>query len=406
MITFEDDDSQVILNYSPDQPLNWLDSKLSAGGTATLARVFHISERDLIEAQNDDTRRFVIGHHQDQYRVIRKGVLNLKYDLMIDFSIPLFKSTFVAERNISIFKRIDDLVSEQIVVGGAREGAIPLEEFAHLLKRFPNSTELRRYADARVTRILGEYFGSMTDAEKRLTGFISRRERSAGSATETSETLVPAAITLEREKFTFVRDRLFEMLRSADGYTEANWQKVVADLFLLIYPQYIAVLNNVQVQERYSRPGITNRFIDLVLVRANGTIDIIEIKKPFERGLVTKRQYRGNHIPVRELSGSIMQAEKYIFYLGKSGPQGEEHIQTKYSSLLPPGMEVRISNPKAIILAGRDNNLSSAEIFDLEFIKRKYSNIVDILSYDDLLRRVENVINMLDKRSVAKTDSS
>ena len=35
-------------------------------------------------------------------------------------------------------------------------------------------------------------------------------------------------------------------------------------------------------------------------------------------------------------------------------------------------------------------------------MRRKYSNVVDIISYDDLLRRLENVIATLTKRVAAE----
>jgi hypothetical protein len=113
-----------------------------------------------------------------------------------------------------------------------------------------------------------------------------------------------------------------------------------------VYPQYVAVLQGVQIKERYSdRTRATNRFVDLMLVDASGSIDIIEIKKPFRRGLVSKGRYRDNHVPVRELSGSIMQAEKYLFHLSKSGKESEEGIAAKYEKDLPDGLNVKITNP-------------------------------------------------------------
>ena len=245
----------------------------------------------------------------------------------------------------------------------------------------------------------------MSDAEKRLAAYMERRSRSATRTRVEIHGRIPVANELELEKFNYVRDRLVEMLKDAENYSEADWQTAVADLFILVFPQYLAVLHTVHVKERYSSESrSTDRYIDLMLVGANGCVDIIEIKKPFERGLVSKRQYRDNYVPVRELSGSIMQAEKYIFYLSKSGRDGEKAIATKHAADLPAGLEIKIANPKAFILAGRDNNLSTQEKFDFEFTRRQYSNVIDILSYDDLLRRLDNVIAALTKRVGAQGD--
>lgn len=412
MIDFEVRDSQVILVYeiADSGPALWIDQKLQGNGTATLSRVFTVQEADLIPGETTDTsdddsdaegvRRFVVGELDGEYRRIRANVLGLKYDLLISVSIPLAKEIFVAERNISIFRRIDELIDEQIVIGGTRPNAIPEEEFRRLLREFPTSTELARYAQARITRVLREYLETMSDAEQRLASYMERRARTATISPTEPHGRIPVVNELDLEKFTYVRERLSEMLKDAESYSEAEWQVSVADLFLLIFPQYVSVLRNVHVRESYSDGSkLTDRYIDMMLVGANGCVDIIEIKKPFERSLVSKSQYRANHVPVRKLSGAIMQAEKYLFYLNKSGKTGENEIAMKHAGELPPGLEIKIANPKAIILSGRDSNLTDQEKFDFEFIRRGYSSVVDVISYDDLLRRLDNVIAGLEKRS-------
>jgi len=405
VIRFEDRGSQIVLVYSPDGfgSVAWVDEGLRSQGEVTLSRAFTVRRADLLSGDDDDddddVRRFLVGTIEGEYRTIRRDVLGLKFDLQVAMSIRLTRSTFVAERNISIFGRIDDLVTEQIVIGGSREGAIPEEEFMRLLQTFPNSTEVTYYAETRVARILRDYMETMTDAERRLVNYVERRERSATDKRAEPHGRIPAANELELEKFTYVRDRLFEMLEDAESFPESDWQKSVADLFLLIFPQYVAVLHNVQVEERYSREHkSTPRYIDLMLVGANGCVDIIEIKKPFEHRLMSKGQYRDNHVPARELSGSIMQAEKYLFYLSKSGRGGEESIRQRHARDLPGDLQIRIANPKAIILSGRDKNLSVRERFDFEFVRRNYSNVIDIVTYDDLLRRLGHVIDTLKRR--------
>jgi hypothetical protein len=127
-------------------------------------------------------------------------------------------------------------------------------------------------------------------------------------------------------------------------------------------------------------------------------VDIIEVKQPFDTCLLTKSVYRDNHVPLKELSGSIMQVEKYIFHLLRMGKIGEnaitKQINDKHSNQLArAGINLKIVNPKGIIIMGRDSELSSEQKFDFEIIKRKYKNIVDILTYDDLLRRLNSLIS-------------
>lgn len=93
-----------------------------------------------------------------------------------------------------------------------------------------------------------------------------------------------------------------------------------------------------------------------------------------------------------------MQAEKYLFHLSKWGCAGEQEIYRKRKSELPAGLELKITNPKALILLGRDNDFTGEQRFDFEIIRRKYANMLDIMTYDDLLRRLENIIVMMKRR--------
>ncbi len=61
-----------------------------------------------------------------------------------------------------------------------------------------------------------------------------------------------------------------------------------------------------------------------------------------------------------------------------------------------------------MVILGRDRppngtpTLDAGQQLDLEIIKRKYANMIDILTYDDLLRRLDNIIASLRSRSAAQ----
>lgn len=158
----------------------------------------------------------------------------------------------------------------------------------------------------------------------------------------------------------------------------------------LLNPRYIAAFDDARIRDKDNGKW---RKSDILLVDASGTIDIIEIKKPFDKCIVTDGVYRHNYIPLRELSGSVMQIEKYIYYLNRWGTEGEKYLTDRYKNVLPRNFSIKITNPSGVIILGRDNNLSSAQLRDFEVIKRKYKNVVDILTYDDLIRRLEFVLD-------------
>jgi hypothetical protein len=68
------------------------------------------------------------------------------------------------------------------------------------------------------------------------------------------------------------------------------------------------------------------------------------------------------------------------------------HLRHGNAAELPGGLEIRITNPKGMIILGRERRpdgtpaLDAGQALDLEVIKRKYANVMDIMTYDDLLR--------------------
>lgn len=396
----------LLLTYVPDGSSNpqWIAEKLRQDGEVTLRRTFTFTTGDLVsqapQADDEDGAEciFKLGTTEDGYFRIGKDILGLKHDLLLDKSMKLEPRVFVANRDISIFRKIDELIDEPIIVGGKNEGAIPLIDFELLIQTFPTSTELTHYARSRISRVLKDYFGTLSDAESQLNSYLAKKKRLV--ATSRNSILG----NFELQKFEYIHSELEGMLKGVEAYSERNWQKKILELLLFVFPKYIAVLENVHIKDFYSKPGkVTDRYIDLMLVDANGNIDIIEVKRPFDNALLSRNKYRDNHTPRTELAGSVMQAEKYLFHLNKWGQAGEREIYEKRKSEIPDGMELKITNPKAMILLGRDNDFTGEQRFDFEIIRRKYANMIDIMTYDDLLRRLENIIVMM-KRNVSASN--
>lgn len=392
--------NRILLEYQPDQgESNWVDERLRENGEVLIYhQIFTFRQSHIAELTEDsydfDSRTFLLGELEGEYYKVDKDILRLKFDLLLDKELPISKKVFLAEGPISIFSKIDQLVQEQIVIGGNSENAIPITDFMKLLQIFPTKTTLTHFANSRISGILKDYLGTITDAQKKLEEHLKRLD------TIKAKSKIDVLQQYEVDKYKYIRDSLNEMLKDSESYTENNWQKLIVDFLLLIFPKYVAVLENVHIKDYYSYPEkATDRYIDLTLVDANGNIDIIEIKKPFPSCLLSARKYRDNYTPKTELSGTVMQVEKYLFHLKKWGVDGEEEINRKRGSELPKGMQISITNPKGMIIIGRDNDFAKDQKFDFEIIKRKYANIVDIMTYDDLLQRLENIILKFEKQS-------
>jgi len=114
--------------------------------------------------------------------------------------------------------------------------------------------------------------------------------------------------------------------------------------------------------------------------------------------LSTKPNYRNNYIPQRDFSGAIQQIEKYIFCLS-TREDNKKIVQRRINPKLPDGVNINIVNPEGMLLAGRSNRFNEHQMKDFELIKRQYKNVVDIMTYDDLLSRIDNIIKALRKET-------
>lgn len=392
MIELEKKGDLLIFTYEPERDSNWVEKKLHDDGFIKIAKIFRFKFDDLEYDYNFRTTEtdwsFVLGKLSNGYYQIPARVLGLEHDVKLSSKMPISRKTFIAQKNISVFGRIAAVIKQPIIIGDDDvEGSLPISEFELLLDNFPTSIEMQHYANARVSGVLRDYFCTTSDAQVKLDKYLKKRESiPLPSKTEWLN-------QYETQKYRFIRETLVEMLASEDSYLESKWQKLIADFLLLIFPKYIAVLQNVPVKDYYSDPTKTiDRYIDIALVDVNGNLDIVEVKRPFKNKLLMAGIHRGNHVPQKELSGTVVQVEKYLFHLSKSGRLGEKIIGDKYASALPTSLKIQITNPKAMLIIGRDENLANEQKFDLEIIKRKYANVMDIMTYDDLLRRLDNII--------------
>ena len=401
-IMFIPEEDRLLFNYQPSgsrDPL-YVARKLETEGRVTVRKVFTFESTDVVEQTetdefNEGESTFVFGLTEGDYFRINRRILDLKHDLLLWRQMPLTAKTFIASTDISIFRRIDALIEEPIIIGGSADNTIPLEAFNELLANFPTTTELKHYASARVTEVLKDYLGTMSDAQIKLDSYLNKKKSIR------NRSKIDFIKDYEPKKFEYVRDEISTMLREVEAtpyvYKEKDWQRQIVEFLLLILPKYVAILENVHIKDFYSDSAkATNRFIDLLLVDANGNVDVIEVKRPHSHQLLSRKPgSRGNYTPSGELSEAVMQVEKYLFHLSKWGRAGERTMLKKRKAELPSDLEIKITNSKAMLILGRDNGFDDKQKFDFEIIKRKYANIVDIMTYDDLLRRLDNIISMI-----------
>lgn len=388
MLEFIKIEKNLVLVYRPIS--SWVQDVLAKDGEVKLRKGTYVFEQtDILRSEvinDEEIYEFALGHLSDGYYQVHGRVLGIEHSIFLHESLEPDERWFTTVHGFSVFKRASKIVKENIYIGGPDRRSIPEEEFKQLLKDFPSYYEIGKYVDARLGAVLHNYFETAAGVGESYQRYMNKRRSVTGVD------LRKIFREAELEKYSLLLKKVKDMLEHENLYNERQWQEEILQVVLLLFPKYIYAFKGVQIYDSYSEK---KRELDIMLVDANGHIDVIEIKKPFDEKILTNGVYRDNHIPMRELTGTVMQIEKYIFYLNKWGIKGEEDLTKKYISKISTGFNLKVTNPCGIVIMGRDNTLSPTQIADFEVVKRKYKNIVDIITYDDLIRRLEAVITSL-----------
>lgn len=389
-ISFEYSGEKLILCYAPAMGIDDINKKLSGGDCVPIKHTFFVTKDLLCEDANEEddweeTLRFCVGTIGDSYAELDAEVLGTNHSFYFGNEIKLKPEMFTAYRNISILRKIDEVIERDFYIGGDWEAhnGISKETFENLISKFPKTAELDKYAHKRIASIIKDYFPECDKYEAIYEKFIASRNSSYASP---SSSLSDYNVQIELEQFTVAYQELKDMLDRYEAIDEKEWQEKIHNILQLLYPKYICCVREVKFYG-----GKNDKQPDFLLVDANGFVDILEIKKADVRML---SQYRNNYVASREVSGAIQQIEKYIFCLN-SYDKAKKDVSDRLDGLLPDGLKVQVVNPQGILLVGRSNEFNEEQKKDFELVKRQYKHVADIMTYDDLLFRLGNIIESL-----------
>lgn len=397
-IEFEHEKGELILIYRPDRfdPETIL-QRLSDREVWHAKKCFSITKELLRQSEYEfdtDVLRFCIGTVGPEYTEIDSNVTGTKHTFYFANDITLSEKMFIASYHISILKKIDEVIETDMYIGGNEisDKHLPIEVFNKLVLKFPKSSELKRYTNARIANIIKEYFRETEIHEIAHQKYLKHRSNSVATDICYNNKLV------ELEQFKSLSKDLAKLLIEVEGINEDSWQSQIHDIIRFLYPKYILGAREITIR---GVDGYDKR-PDFLLIDVNGYVDVMEIKKPSVQLLTKQSSYRNNYVPVRELAGVIQQIEKYIYCLNSWGKDGDKYLEKRLSIDLPNGVIPKIVNPQGILILGRSNGFNSQQKNDFELIKRQYKHIADIMTYDDLTCRIKNIISALEMSTSKK----
>ncbi|MBU4509321.1 MAG: DUF4263 domain-containing protein [Gammaproteobacteria bacterium] len=401
-VEFEISDDELRLVYRPRDDTSWVRERFERGDELLVKGTFHLTQQDLVEdpenaATNDtdgdemswvddDRLVFAVAIADGEYFRFKPEVLGFETPVLLHRDAQPDWKWFSAERKVSILGVVESLGLARIVIGGPELDAIPTPEYERLISQFPTPHELRRYVQARVGTVVRQYTEPTIDAEALLNAYVDRR------TTATAPDLEAPFRQFDVAKYALALQRLQAMLANEAGTSEVQWQLEIVEIILLLNPRYIKAFTEVRL---WDADAATWRRIDILLVDASGNVDVIEIKKPLGKPIMLPARYRDHHLPMRDLIGAMGQVTHYLRHLNRWGQTGETYLTKLLGHQLPAGFKIRIINPSGIVITGRSNTLSDAQRREFEVLRRDSKGVVDIVTYDDLVARLQAVLDQL-----------
>lgn len=381
---------------------------LKTNGSYRLKKTFKITFESLLEHEDEECVCVKIGSLQDGFYKLDSEVFELENNFYFDKNFKFNKKHFIAWRNISVLKKIDDIIDEDFrVISNPDDdknlslstSTITELEYNNLINNFPKSTELDKYSNVRISQIVSEFFNVKKDYIGNYEEYIRKQKiklkEISNISTENEMLLSDVLSEYEQDKYRLILNRLKYLISNEQTY-EKDWQKEIVDILTLIFPKYIDVFSEYEV----IRHSDKKKRVDFILLDNNNNVDIIEIKKAHGINILNSTKSRGNYPPTRDLSSALMQVEKYLHYINTESKNVIKKLQKAIKEREDKDIEINIRSPKGIVILGRTNNFNQEQLQDYRLIKNAYKNIVDIYSYDELIVTLENIIKKFEKNNI------
>lgn len=373
--------------YSPAINFDVIEKNINDG--TWIKGTFWVNKTNIVEInQDDESICFTIAKTKENYYLLDREVFGIKHNISIEKKLNISDKWFITYPKTSVIKKIDELLQDDLCIvadENGEENYLPSRAFLELIEVFPNSYEVKKYVSSRISYLLSTYVEGVWKNKESYERYLEKKEANLPLSS------FPNIKLMGYEMYKKAYDELELMLKNSMSYSEKEWQRRIYEIICVLYPKYIARFREIEV----GTDGHHMKTPDFMLVDSAGFVDILEIKKPDGIKVVSTTEYRNNYVASRDLEGAIVQIEKYIYILNHEGEARVKKIQDKVRNHLPSNFRLKVVNPQGILLLGRSNNLTDEQLFDFEIIKRQHKNIVDIMTYDDLLKRFRNILNQI-----------
>jgi hypothetical protein len=234
-----------------------------------------------------------------------------------------------------------------------------------------------------------EYFEFLTNTHAIVTELLRRADvetiESALAATSNGLSAAEGALIARRRETVATLRTLAE----DPATTESDLQKLIGSAYWLFGGRYVGVaeLQGIGPLDRH----------DIPLLRADGTLHVVELKGPNVPGLV--RRHRNHWIVGGAVHQAVSQAMNYLRTLDESGPV----LETAYRKELDVDYDMR--RAFATVVIGHPAHVTRADARVIDQTLRSYNaylSRVEVITYATLLDAAERALAFEDTTRVGR----
>ncbi len=162
----------------------------------------------------------------------------------------------------------------------------------------------------------------------------------------------------------------------SENKLESFWQDWFENNKWILGSEYLKILNERKID--------TAHIADYLVKTFDGFMDIVEIKKPNGLKFWADTKDHDNYVPSSDLIKAITQCQRYLLEIER------ESNSTKF---LKDHQNVQVIKPRCLLIFGRSNDWGEDKQEAFRMLNASL-NQISILTYDHLLLRAENILEI------------
>lgn len=173
--------TELIIVYTPIYGADEILRKINNTEGYNIKNTFWVEKQFLrtLKDYDEDSICFSLGKIEGDFIEMNQDVVGTNHKFFFSSVIKFNHKMFIANPNVSVLEKIDQVVDGDIYIGGVKGDNynIPYERYKDLIEAFPNSSELTKYVHRRIATLVKEFVPQCDKYEYIYENYIEKKEQ-------------------------------------------------------------------------------------------------------------------------------------------------------------------------------------------------------------------------------------